>query len=80
MVQKDSANTSRPCTSLTIMHCPDRHAASLFDFSNPRAAKRVLLLLLAGWSLPIAILPHSISACEYKMVSRQVCPLVRQRK
>ena len=40
MVQKDSANTSRPCTSLTIMHSSGSSCSpACFNSLIPRAAK-----------------------------------------
>ena len=81
MVQKDSVNTSRPCTSLTITHSSGSSCSpACFNSLIPRAAKLRAFLHLAGWCLPYCHTPWAFSACEYKMVSRQVCHLVRQRK
>jgi hypothetical protein len=80
MAQKDSV-----LASLCVF---DHHAqlrivmfASLLQFSNnPSGKPACLFLILQDSDFRIAILPDSISPCDYKMVSRQVCHLVRQRK
>ena len=55
--------------------------ASLLQFSNnPSGKPACLFFILQGSAFRIAILPDAIPPCDYKMVSRQVCPLVRQRK
>jgi hypothetical protein len=55
--------------------------ASLLQFSNnPSGKPACLFFILQESALRTAILPDSIWPCDYKMVSRQVCPLVRQRK
>ena len=55
--------------------------ASLFQFSNnPSGKPACFFFILQDGAFCIAILPDSISPCDYKMVSRQVCNLVRQRK
>ena len=56
-------------------------SASLLQFSdNPSGKPARLFFILQDSAFRIAILPDFISPCDNKMVSRQVCPLVRQRK
>lgn len=56
-------------------------SASLLQFSNsPSGKPACLFFILQDSAFRIAIRPESISPCDYKMVSRQVCPLVCQQK